>query len=179
MAPQQLSCWSWRRSKWPRKKARSESALTAQTKAQHRCDCPPERSPASPPGLAPCHALCWHSLSTGQSSGSGTGSECSKRHLRASQHPPILSQQKLSTTTPLGVFQILPNFNPILDSFVKLKTLTQTSCRPIPLPLLFSFTLHSVPQMVSSSFDPFQPTAAELAGDDPADGANADQSTES
>jgi len=29
-----------------------ESALTAQTKTQHRCDCPPERPPASPPGLA-------------------------------------------------------------------------------------------------------------------------------
>eukprot|EP00962_Isochrysis_galbana_P026294 scaffold8148_cov241-Isochrysis_galbana.AAC.1 len=43
--------------------------------------------------------------SSTQSSGSGTGSECSKRHLRASQHPPRLSQQKLSTTTPLGVFQ--------------------------------------------------------------------------
>eukprot|EP00962_Isochrysis_galbana_P001876 scaffold483_cov107-Isochrysis_galbana.AAC.10 len=46
------SSWSWRRSTWPRKKARSESALTAQTRAQRRCDCPPERSPASPPGLA-------------------------------------------------------------------------------------------------------------------------------
>jgi len=31
--------------------------------------------------------------------------------------------------------------------------------------MFFSFTLLSIPQMVSSSFDPFLPTAAELAGD--------------
>eukprot|EP00962_Isochrysis_galbana_P037410 scaffold13060_cov119-Isochrysis_galbana.AAC.3 len=30
------SCWSWRRSKWPRTRARSEFALTTQTKAQLR-----------------------------------------------------------------------------------------------------------------------------------------------
>eukprot|EP00962_Isochrysis_galbana_P007120 scaffold1916_cov123-Isochrysis_galbana.AAC.3 len=46
------SCWSWRRSKWPRKRARSEFALTAQTKAQPRCDCHSERLPAPPPSLA-------------------------------------------------------------------------------------------------------------------------------
>eukprot|EP00962_Isochrysis_galbana_P023193 scaffold6969_cov122-Isochrysis_galbana.AAC.4 len=46
------SCWSWRRSIWPRKRAQSESALTAQTKAQPRCDCHSERLPASPPCLA-------------------------------------------------------------------------------------------------------------------------------
>eukprot|EP00962_Isochrysis_galbana_P007963 scaffold2172_cov130-Isochrysis_galbana.AAC.6 len=46
------SCWSWKRSTWPRKKARNESALTAQTKAQCRCNCPPEPPPASPPGHA-------------------------------------------------------------------------------------------------------------------------------
>jgi len=33
----------------------------------------------------------------------------------------------------------------------------------------FSFTLSTVSQMVSSSFDPFLPTAAELAGDAPTD----------
>eukprot|EP00962_Isochrysis_galbana_P043056 scaffold16271_cov132-Isochrysis_galbana.AAC.5 len=47
------SCWSWRRSTWPRIRAQSASALTAQMKAQHRhrCDCHPERPPDSPPGL--------------------------------------------------------------------------------------------------------------------------------
>eukprot|EP00962_Isochrysis_galbana_P062163 scaffold52274_cov309-Isochrysis_galbana.AAC.1 len=54
------SCWSWRRWIWPRKKARSQSALTAQMRAQHRCDCPPERPPASSPGPAmpmPCERI--------------------------------------------------------------------------------------------------------------------------
>eukprot|EP00962_Isochrysis_galbana_P030497 scaffold9899_cov122-Isochrysis_galbana.AAC.7 len=46
------SCWSWRRSKWPRKRARNEFALTAQTKAQPGCDCHSERLPASLPSLA-------------------------------------------------------------------------------------------------------------------------------
>eukprot|EP00962_Isochrysis_galbana_P006888 scaffold1862_cov104-Isochrysis_galbana.AAC.2 len=45
-----------------------------------------------------------------QSFGSGTGSECNKRHLRESQHPPILSQQKLSTTTPFEGLQISNRF---------------------------------------------------------------------
>eukprot|EP00962_Isochrysis_galbana_P037755 scaffold13267_cov96-Isochrysis_galbana.AAC.1 len=54
--------------------------------------------------------LLAHSLSTGQSYGSGTGCECSKRHLRASQHPPLLPQQKLSTTIPYedGTLQLRP-----------------------------------------------------------------------
>eukprot|EP00962_Isochrysis_galbana_P002183 scaffold567_cov127-Isochrysis_galbana.AAC.6 len=32
--------------------------------------------------------------------------------------------------------------------------------------------LHSVSQMVTASVDPFMPTAAELADDEPADGVN-------
>eukprot|EP00962_Isochrysis_galbana_P013072 scaffold3738_cov129-Isochrysis_galbana.AAC.2 len=42
------SCWSWRRSTWPRRKARKESALIAQMILQCRYDCQPERPPAPP-----------------------------------------------------------------------------------------------------------------------------------
>eukprot|EP00962_Isochrysis_galbana_P058278 scaffold31262_cov128-Isochrysis_galbana.AAC.3 len=55
MAPRQLLLLlllELERSIQPRKRAQSESALTAQTKAQPRCDCHSERLPASPPCLA-------------------------------------------------------------------------------------------------------------------------------
>eukprot|EP00962_Isochrysis_galbana_P029251 scaffold9334_cov122-Isochrysis_galbana.AAC.5 len=42
------SCWSWRMSTWPRRKARKESALIAQMILQCRYDCQPERPPAPP-----------------------------------------------------------------------------------------------------------------------------------
>eukprot|EP00962_Isochrysis_galbana_P013192 scaffold3765_cov122-Isochrysis_galbana.AAC.16 len=44
-------------------------------------------------------------------------------------------------------------------------------------PASVTSTLLSDPQMVPASFDPFQPRPAELAGEDPAVGANADQFT--
>jgi len=83
--------------------------------------------------------------------------------------PPITITAKAVYYNP---FRGFPNFKPISHSFVKLKTLSQTLRRPIPLSLILSITLLllTVPQMVSSSLDPFLPTVAELAGDAPPDG---------
>eukprot|EP00962_Isochrysis_galbana_P023271 scaffold7011_cov112-Isochrysis_galbana.AAC.1 len=101
--------------------------------------------------------------------------------VRSHRNPPGLIAQTNTITAKAVHYNPLrgfPNFKPILDSFVKLKTISLTSCRSIPLPLFFSSILLTVPQMVSSSFDPFLPTAAELAGDAPADGTNTDQPSE-
>eukprot|EP00962_Isochrysis_galbana_P045072 scaffold17657_cov131-Isochrysis_galbana.AAC.1 len=70
------SCWSWRRSIWPRRKARNLSALTAQMKAQCRCDCPPERPPAPLPGCAFRTARTACTLA--RALAHDMGSECSK-----------------------------------------------------------------------------------------------------
>eukprot|EP00962_Isochrysis_galbana_P043121 scaffold16324_cov140-Isochrysis_galbana.AAC.3 len=67
MAPRQLLLELEEVDMWPRKKARSESALTAQMMAQCRYDCPPERPPVSPSWQ--CLAHCLHCLTTNQSSG--------------------------------------------------------------------------------------------------------------
>jgi len=81
-----------------------------------------------------------------------------------------------NTTTAKAVhynpFRGFPNFDLILDSFVKLKSNSQLLCSDRPLPTSFSPTLFTVSQMVSSSFDPFLPTAEELAGVAPANGEN-------
>eukprot|EP00962_Isochrysis_galbana_P021720 scaffold6416_cov113-Isochrysis_galbana.AAC.4 len=46
------SCWSWRRSKWPRRKAPSVSELTARTRVHCRYNCTPKRPPGASPGRA-------------------------------------------------------------------------------------------------------------------------------
>jgi len=86
--------------------------------------------------------LLAHCLSTGQSSGSGTGCVCSKRHLRASQHPPILPQQKLSTTIPFEGFQNSVRFlTHSLNSNSTLSYFSETVlCQP-PSYSLFSLSL--------------------------------------
>eukprot|EP00962_Isochrysis_galbana_P047665 scaffold19591_cov141-Isochrysis_galbana.AAC.4 len=60
-------------------------------------------------------------------------SSTQQRPLRESQHPPLLPQPRLSTTTPSG-----PT----------------------------NHHMHCVSDVVPSSFDPFLPTAAELARED-------------
>eukprot|EP00962_Isochrysis_galbana_P001078 scaffold276_cov116-Isochrysis_galbana.AAC.14 len=73
-------------------------------------------------------------------------SSTQQRPLRESQHPPLLPQLRLSTTTPSGETDL-----PIPTDYSTSSLLT---------------TICTVPQMVPSSFDPFLPTAAELAGED-------------
>jgi hypothetical protein len=95
--------WSPSRRIWARTKVSNESALKALRRAQPRYNSPPERPPWAPPGLALRHAgLAWP---LSRASAPGKGSECCKRPLRESQHPPLLPQLRLSTTTPSGVFQ--------------------------------------------------------------------------
>eukprot|EP00962_Isochrysis_galbana_P029184 scaffold9316_cov157-Isochrysis_galbana.AAC.4 len=94
-----------------------------------------------------CLAQCWLGLTTGARASALAlarhGKCMQQRPLRESQHPPILPQLRLSTATPSGA----------------------------PASIDLTTTYHCDPQMVTTSFDPFKPTAAELAGDEHAAGA--------
>eukprot|EP00962_Isochrysis_galbana_P030843 scaffold10025_cov119-Isochrysis_galbana.AAC.11 len=89
--------------------------------------------------------------------------------------PPITTTAKAVYYNPL---RGLSNFNLIFDSFVKPKPNTRLPCKDRPLPTSYSLTHLTVSQMVSSSFDPFLPTAEELAGDGPALRDNDDKPSE-
>eukprot|EP00962_Isochrysis_galbana_P010460 scaffold2885_cov93-Isochrysis_galbana.AAC.1 len=119
------SCWSWRRLTWPRKRAQSESVLTAQTKAHLR--------PSA--GTLPEHwpeLRLWHGLCVQQKTPSGVAA------------PPITTTAKAVYYNPLRGFS---NFNPIFDSFVKPKPNTRLPCRDRPLPTSSSLTFLTVSQM--------------------------------
>eukprot|EP00962_Isochrysis_galbana_P059257 scaffold32710_cov112-Isochrysis_galbana.AAC.1 len=114
--PAASSCWSWRRSTRPRRKALNVSALTARTRARRRYDCTPER----PPGASPGMACTWLPVPDYicQSSGSGMGSECSNPQGLAAP-PMTISALAVHYTTLRGH----PIFNPILNTFVKCQPL--------------------------------------------------------
>eukprot|EP00962_Isochrysis_galbana_P013445 scaffold3812_cov115-Isochrysis_galbana.AAC.4 len=105
------SGWSTSRSTRPRTKVPNASALKAPKRAQPRYKIPPARQPAARPEFS--QRTAGPLLTKCQSSGSRHGTGVQLTPLGELLHPPILlSQLKLSTTTPFGVFQFPSEFSP-------------------------------------------------------------------
>eukprot|EP00962_Isochrysis_galbana_P021597 scaffold6371_cov110-Isochrysis_galbana.AAC.7 len=123
---------------------------------------PPARQPDARPGS---HRALLPSLTTlARAPALGTGCECSKDPFGSRCTLPYYHNKKRSTTTPFAL-RGFSKFKCNSNSFVKFQKLT-LRLTPSTNNLLTTFC--TVFQMVPSSSDPFLPTAAELAGEDPA-----------
>eukprot|EP00962_Isochrysis_galbana_P033843 scaffold11391_cov125-Isochrysis_galbana.AAC.7 len=148
-----------------RSRAPSESGHPAPTRAPCRCDCAPARAPV-------WHSLAWPcalagtpgtvAWANGQSSPLLAREKCAANTLMSAAAPPF-------TTTASAVhYKPLRRLNSTLEQFIAFKFKWSFPKKLEPLtPEALTISTLCMHQIVPLRIDPFEPTAAELAGDEP------------
>eukprot|EP00962_Isochrysis_galbana_P022588 scaffold6758_cov116-Isochrysis_galbana.AAC.1 len=133
-------------------------------RARRRCDCAPRASACGTPWPGPAHwlallALAW---ANSQSSPLLAREKCAANTLMSAAVPPFTK----CTTASAVHYKPLRRINSTLEQFVAFKWSFPKKLEPLTPEALTIYT-HCMHQMVPLRIDPFEPTEAEIAGDEP------------